>query len=202
MIYGITGTKGHGKDTLAKLIQKHNPDYRVLHFAGKLKNICREVYGLTDPQLTELEHKEKLFDQPLNMDEYVVQLSEATGLSILSRGLIAKNAREVMQFVGTEYVRSIQDSYWRDCVERELTGNCLVPDTRFINEAELIRRHGGKIIRVERMDLPKNTDGHASETEQLMIQVDLTIRVKTGDFDALEKVARVLACDPDGVFKR
>ena len=202
MIFGITGTKGHGKDTLAKLIVKHNPQYRILHFADRLKQICQNVFGLTDLQINELEHKEKLFETPIIMDDSLPQLVEQTQLELQPRGLVAKNPREIMQYVGTEYVRSIRDSYWRDCVEKELTKFCIVPDTRFINEAELLRRHGGKIIRVQRIDLPTNTDLHASETEQLMIRVDLTVRAVTGGLDHLDSVAERLANHPEEFLNR
>jgi hypothetical protein len=69
----------------------------------------------------------------------------------------------------------------------------MIPDTRFTNEADLIREHGGKIIRVLRIDAVPTGDCHSSETESSRIPADLTLGVRTGDLSIVERVAHLIS---------
>jgi hypothetical protein len=64
---------------------------------------------------------------------------------------------------------------------------------RFINEAEMIKRSGGIIIRVIK-EGQENTMSHASETEMSSIVPDYTITVAPGDVETLcNKVEEIYA---------
>jgi hypothetical protein len=214
-VYGISGSKGHGKDTFARLvleaIERHGESRRkverprrgqpkktftVAPWAGALKRIAGRVFGLTHEQMHDPSLKEAPLKAPIQMDMFVQAMISETGLNIQPAKLIAHSPRELMQYLGTEYVRKAQDDYW---VQRLLADireerRVLVPDTRFINEAKAIWSVGGKIIKVVRIDAPENKDGHASETESSGIKPDLLLGVRTGDLSLPKRVAYLIAC--------
>ena len=206
-VYGITGSKGHGKDTFARLVQEEcakqaesrrgtaKTTFEVGHFAGALKRMSARIFGLTEDQMHDPARKEEPLKAPLHLDLFVGAMQNETGLPIRPAGKVATTPREVMQFFGTEYVRRAQDDYW---VQRLLGDTAsqrrvLVPDTRFPNEAEALRSVGGRIIKVVRIDAPASTDGHASEKEMASIEPDLLLGVRTGDLSLPRRVAVLIA---------
>jgi hypothetical protein len=199
-VFGITGKKGHGKDTFARLLLHSNNNgtstpLRVTHFAEELKRLAAKVYGLTHDQLHKLEAKEAPLAKPIVMDERLSDLCRETGLDIKPAGCVAKSPRELMQFLGTEYVRKTQDNFWLAIVNKKITeygGHYLVPDTRFTNEADSIRSVGGKIIKIKRLDLPDADDVHASETEMESINPDLFLGTVTDSFGLQTRVAEAI----------
>lgn len=147
-LIAITGKKGHGKSTLSSKIIELYPQYEVMSFATPLKNICAELYGLSDEQL--YGNKKEVIDPRWN-----------------------KSPRQIMQFVGTDLFRKhyseffpdIGENIWVDILDKKLNddGYYIIDDLRFENELEFIRSKGGKVIFIERPDL-KNNDTHSSET--------------------------------------
>ena len=193
MIYGITGYKRHGKDTLAKLITKYNSDFNIDHFAGKLKEMCINIFNLTPYDIDE--GKELLLKHPINIDEYIHLVTTELNINLPSLGLVADTPRKLMQYLGTEYVRNNYNNFWIDyLVNKVKDKNYVISDVRFINEAEAIKQLGGKIIRIIRPDFA-NKDMHISETEQINIKVDLEIEANTGEFDYLSSLAKLIAKD-------
>lgn len=196
-IYGITGLKGHGKDTLALAICGHKTgsNFKITHFADALKGISREVFGLTSYDVESQEGKESFFEVPITIDNFLESLERVTGLAVLPKGLIAKTPRELLQYVGSEYIRSCDKNYWIRQVE-DLTkthSRLLIGDTRFKNEMEMVRNIGGKVIRVIRIDAPGNKDLHQSELDGLEVVADLTLGVRTGDLGVIQRVSSLLA---------
>ena len=196
MLIGIMGYKGHGKDTLAQAILRHNPQYRVTHFADALKEMCKEIFGLTDYDVYDPIGKETHFPfgDYIELDHYLQEMSDYTGLILRYRELIANSPREVLQLVGTEYIRSVKDSYWVDSVGDFCYNNLdvLIPDSRYPNEIQKIKALGGMNVWVLRDDLPAPTDGHASENSVSPEDADYILHVKTGDFTAHEGFAQLL----------
>jgi len=194
-VYGISGSKGHGKDTFANLILRVHPGFRILHFADSLKRMSTRIFGLTNAQMNDPNLKEAPLGRPLDMDPYVPAMCKETGLLIQPAGKVAHSPREVMQFFGTEYVRRAQDDYWvqRLLAEVGTSHRILIPDARFLNETEALRSIGGIIIKIERIDAPPPKDGHASETEMAKIVPDLLVGAKTGDLSLPMRVATLIA---------
>ena len=193
-IYAITGNKGHGKDTFAKLILDKNPNFKVVHFAGPLKNMAMQIFSLTGYQVHDSIGKEEKFISSVNIDDFIHTLSKETGLNIQPRGLIANSARELLQFIGTDYVRSCQDDFW---IQRFLQSvhnknKVLIPDCRFPNEADIVRHIGGRVIKVTRIDIPDSSDSHASETLLRSIVPDLEIGARTGDLSYPRRIANLI----------
>jgi hypothetical protein len=194
-IYGISGSKGHGKDTFAQLVCEASTTFRVAHFAGELKRLVARIFGLTDVQMNDPTLKEVPFDRSIDMDFFVGAMRKETGLDVQPAGKIARSSREVMQFFGTEYVRKAQGDYWVQRLVGSINGRrrVLVPDLRFPNEANALRGVGGLIIRVLRIDAPAAADAHASETEMVEIEPDLVIGVRIGDLSLPTRVAKLIA---------
>lgn len=197
-VFGISGRKGHGKDTLAVAMTDMDCDFKIIHFADELKRISMEIFGLTHHQVHDPVFKEMSLAAPIYMDNYLPQLNMATGLTIQPRGLLAQTPRELLQYIGTDYVRSARDSYWIDCVREKILDlggkKILIPDTRFPNEEIFLREMGAYVVKIVRTALlsQASSDAHTSETSIDSIQADYTIRVGEGDHTYIREVAQVL----------
>jgi hypothetical protein len=81
--------------------------------------------------------------------------------------------RRFLQELGTG-VRDIDPNFWINAWADKAASylrNIVVPDVRFLNEAEYLRENGALLIRIGRPGLD-NGDRHISETEHLSIQED------------------------------
>ena len=128
-IVAFTGLAGAGKTTASRyLTNRHG--YKVVKFAGPLKDMCRAV-GLTESQI------------------------EGALKEVPSDYLCGKSPRQFMQLLGTQFGRDlIGKDFWiglwlhraRDVIakgHRVVTDDC-----RFPNEAAAIRKLGGDIITI------------------------------------------------------
>lgn len=191
-LYGICGRKGHGKDTFADLVISSNKNYTKTAFAASLKSICCRVFGFVPEQCSDPKLKEAAI-APVEIDRFVAALRSETSLDIQPRGMTAKSVRQVLQFVGTDYVRSVQNDYWLHRLDAQLGRHpkALVTDVRFPNEAEFLRARGGRIIHIIRIDAETPADTHPSETAE--IEADLVLGVRTGDLSLPERAAWLIA---------
>jgi hypothetical protein len=84
-------------------------------------------------------------------------------------GRTAVTVRRILQWWGTEYRRAQDPDYWTKAWGRKVEQydlsriNILVDDVRFMNELEVIRAHGGRIVKIERPGF-LGANNHASET--------------------------------------
>jgi hypothetical protein len=202
-IMGVCGLKRAGKDTLAKLIQQNNPKFRITHFADKLKQFSSEIFDIEYKRFEENDLKEKPFDIPIHMDDFLSDMRSVTGLILFSKNKIAKNPRELLQFFGTEYVREVSANYWIDTTLSSIgpDESVLVGDCRFVNEEKAIKKMNGSVIKVVRFNDGNieftTKDMHPSEVEVAHIEADLTILNPTGNIPFLEKIAQCIADDFD-----
>lgn len=190
-IIGICGQRRHGKDSLAGLIQKLDPRFRITHFADPLKSMAASIFDIHPEWFVDAALKEKLFPGPLPLDEYVPNMRRVTGLEgIKEHDLSAYTPRQILQFFGTDYVRDAQNDFWVDATMARLgTGDYLIPDVRFQNEADVIRSIGGFLVRIIREGFEEVPE-HVSE--QQGFKADVTLNVHDGDFAKLEEFARHL----------
>lgn len=152
MIIGLTGAARSGKDEAAKPLLERG--FRRIAFADPLKRACREIFGLTDQQL--------YGDLKDSVDQY-------WGVT----------PRHILQVVGTECLRDhFRADVWIKALCRTVeTGDWVVTDVRFPDEAEAIRQLDGFIWRIERPDGPTiATAQHASETQTIVPDRTLTNR--------------------------
>lgn len=150
MIIGITGKKQSGKDTIANyLVNKYN--FEKISFADPLKSACRELFLFDDDQL--------YGDKKEEIDEF-----------------FNVTPRKTMQFIGTEVFRNyinnllpdIKDNFWVCLMEKQIMNNknlIVIPDVRFQNELDLIKKYNGVIIKVDKIS--NIIDDHISESNNV-----------------------------------
>lgn len=84
-------------------------------------------------------------------------------------GMSAVTVRRILQWWGTEYRRAQDPDYWTKAWGRKIEQldlsrvHVLVDDVRFMNELEVIRAHGGRIVKIERPGF-LGANSHSSET--------------------------------------
>lgn len=108
----------------------------------------------------------------------VVKVSMADALKEIARNLgwdgrKDERGRKVLQFLGTEVGRNIDSEYWTKRAEERIQKAIdrgaqvvVIPDIRFPNEVEMVRKFEGKLWRIRRpaVETMQNGDNHASET--------------------------------------
>lgn len=144
MLIGLVGKKFSGKDTVGKHLTQQYAFERV-SFADRLKSHCQIRYGFKDSQL------------------------EATKDTIDERW--GFTPRQTFKDTGMAY-RKIDPNYWSNQVEFDIVTSdkdIVVTDVRFQNEADMISKNGGILLRIMRSDT--ENDDHISETSLDSINV-------------------------------
>jgi len=107
--------------------------------------------------------------------------------------------RWLLQTVGTEMFRSIDDKVWVKYLIRQMEGEkVVVDDTRFKNEAKSLREAGFKVVLVDRdAELREGwgynvDDPHQSEKEIDELEFDYVL-LNDGDYPFTDAVFRLLA---------
>lgn len=140
MIIGITGKKGAGKDTVADILTEYG--FVKKSFAQPLKESLRIMFNFSDEQLYG-EKKEEI-DSRWNI-----------------------SPRNAMQFFGTDILRKMDEDFWIKHMEQRLTEKLIViPDVRFSNEIEVIKKRGGYILGIRGRGID---DTHESENQKLKV---------------------------------
>jgi hypothetical protein len=145
MIIGICGFIGSGKDTVADYLVNFH-EFRRESFASTLKDAVASVFGW---DRTMLEGRTK------EAREWREQVdpwwAERLAMPTLT-------PRWVLQYWGTEVCRkAFHDDIWIASLENKLRmskDNVVISDCRFPNEIQSIRDAGGKIVWVQRGNLP------------------------------------------------
>jgi len=150
MLIGISGKKFAGKDTTAdciinqleELFELEGLDFKIqkLPFAGTLKEMCINMFGLTPEQCYDPKEKE------------VIDFR------------YGKTPRRIMQEVGCKLREVWPDVWVENTIRKYKKGEAdisIITDCRFPNEVQRIKSEGGKILRVNR-NLPSE-DFDASE---------------------------------------
>lgn len=154
-LIGLCGYKRSGKDTAANILRRQG--YEQLAFATPLKLMLETLlqYANVSPGLV---------NQCLNGHRKDFALGT----------LQAKSCRQAMQTLGTEWGRDlIGQDLWVDILfdHAQSYDKVVISDVRFDNEVVALRKHGGKLIRIDRGHSPS---GHASEYIEHIIP-DITI---------------------------
>lgn len=136
LIIGISGKKRSGKNTVADFIEDQLEDKKVvqLAFADELKNEVAEACGVSRDFI---EMHKDIF-------------------------------RPMLQWWGTDFRRKLfGENYWVDKILYKITQLSLetdvviITDVRFQNEASMVQKSHGMIIRIERKQ--EKEDNHPSE---------------------------------------
>jgi hypothetical protein len=164
MIIGFSGFIDSGKSTVANiLVAEHG--YKKLAFADTLKDTVAVMFGWPRHLLEGDTEESRAFRE--TRDEF--------WSARLSRVV---TPRWVLQDFGTTVGRNYyHQNFWVFCLQKKLQeyDDVAIPDVRFPNEAEAIRKSGGYMVRIRRGPDPVISDLHVSETAWLDTVFDYTI---------------------------
>lgn len=145
-LLGLCGLAGAGKDSLAQVLV-HSHGFQAVSFSGILKDVAAAVFcwdrrmleGDTEESRAWRERVDPWWADRLSMPDLT--------------------PRMVLQRVGTDLFRAhFHDDMWVAHLERRLAlmagSNVVITDCRFENEVALVRRLGGRVVRVVRPPLP------------------------------------------------
>ena len=154
-VIGLAGPARSGKNTVAQIIEDivEIPACQDA-FANRLKISAAKALGYS-------------FD---GLDSYLDWADEFKQSALITiedgNGTHSITGREFLQLYGTEAHREVFDTdFWVDQVADSLHPDALtiITDVRFDNEAQLIKRLGGLMIRVTRSQVDALPGDHASE---------------------------------------
>lgn len=207
MIIGFVGFIGSGKDTAADyLVNFHG--YRRDSFANTLKDAVANVFGWDRTLLEGRTAEARAWRE--EVDTWWAKRLDMPNLT----------PRWILQYWGTEVCRQgFHDDIWIASVEnkmRKTTDNIVISDVRFPNEIRAIHNAGGKVIWVQRGELPswhimaaKANNGdtfaaeklkalgvHASETAWVGRDIDYTIQNNSSIDDLFEQIKNLVEDRP------
>jgi len=145
MIIGVCGFIGSGKDTVADYLVNFH-EFRRESFASTLKDAVANVFGWDRTMLEGRTAQAREWRE--QVDPWWAKRLDMPTLT----------PRWVLQYWGTEVCRkSFHDDIWIASLENKLRNSqdhVVISDCRFPNEIASIRNVGGKIIWVQRGNLP------------------------------------------------
>jgi len=177
MLIGITGKKYSGKDTAGDhLIKKYK--FTRYRLGDSIKRVVKEIFMLTNDQLYG-QLKEEV-DSRYGVTPR--KLFQIIGTELFRNDIYAYLPRSFKIPYGEIWINrfkewfKVNEFYWKitdytgvgKMVERDI----VVADVRFIDEAEMIKKLSGIVIKIIRPDLDYEKDDHISETEIDNIKAD------------------------------
>ena len=183
-VIGILGRKQSGKGTAAQRLTRRHGYVEI-----SLADPIREALLALDPWIYGTEMRLSDAIEWLGWDLAKEQIPEI---------------RRLMQRMGTEVGRDIiGETVWTTIAHRHIEQllnagrRVVVPDVRFPNEMKMIGDLGGTLIRIERPDLPADTDGHSSEHAWRESVRNVTTVRNDGDIDQLNtRIDRIVNTHP------
>ena len=150
-LIGLSGRRGSGKDTVARILQELQPERRwqIRSFGNSIKAVCAALTGEA-------------------VAPYYTQKGKAETAPTFRR-----TRGEMLQQVG-QALREWEPLVWVDAFFAGLPPDAfvLVPDVRFANEADPIRKRGGLMLRVEGDPLAQRGDGTRDDNHPSEIAMD------------------------------
>ena len=147
MIIGLVGFIGSGKDTVAKEFCKLGCVQDS--FAAPLKDMTASIFGWRRSMLEGDTVESRDFRETPD-----IFWTKKLGISNFT-------PRLALQLLGTDIMRkNFSEDIWLDSLEYRIRTNnpaecVVVSDARFRNELDLIQKMGGKIIWIQRGELPE-----------------------------------------------
>ena len=179
MIIGLVGKARCGKTTLAEHWERRF-GFEIISFADPLKEMMGYALPANRPPL-------ELLYWPGAVPDAVSAGKEPDWRELL---YVRRTpfTRWLLQFVGTDVVRDgIDKNYWAKQGARRIIAskfankNVVIPDLRFENEALIVQRLFGQIIKIERAESSGAIEAglaHRSETELDQIEADRILENK------------------------
>lgn len=190
-IIGLCGFAGAGKDTAADVLVRHCR-FRKIAFADALK--AEIVTGFcVDPDLFRVPAYKAAPTPALALERCHLpafanavirhEADRPDFAGVLPAMARERTPREIMQLWGTEFRRHQDENYWtkqllasiRYFIEKNHPqAGFVIPDCRFANEVDTIRRMGGRLWQVKRPDQAAGSS-HASATDGTEFRPDLVL---------------------------
>ena len=141
---------------VSKLFEDHLGNYiRIYGLADTLKDLCIDVLGLT-------------YEQAYGTDKDKNSKTSIKWSSVDKKKKDYMTAREVLQYVGTDFFRNLDPNVWINSLLRKIKKDkpevALICDVRFKNEITVLQKEGAYILGLTRDPYSKG-DQHASEKE-------------------------------------
>lgn len=141
---------------VSKLFEDHLGNYiRIYGLADTLKDLCIDVLGLT-------------YEQAYGTDKDKNSKTSIKWSSVDKKKKDYMTAREVLQYVGTDFFRNLDPNVWINSLLRKIKKDkpevALICDVRFKNEIIELQKEGAYILGLTRDPYSKG-DQHASEKE-------------------------------------
>lgn len=185
MIIGLGHQQQVGKDMVAAyLVEEHG--FHRIGFADALKQACQKLFDWPHWDLTQAQKEapDYWWDEQLH----------ASLLPLTFNAYVTP--RRLLQEIGCMFRDNLNKNFWIKVVEHKLDkryGNCnvVIPDVRFPNEAEMIKKRGGIVVKVDRPGYGGN-DNHVSETAMLGYDWDVVLKNDGTPRELCEKVRQLL----------
>ena len=173
-IIGFTGRAQSGKDTCASFIKELSDKVILAAYAKPLKDAAKILFNLTDDQLYDQTLKEQSIDD------------------LCINGIDA-SPRIILQWLGSHLRKDISQDFFlehmsfkiKEALKKDID-YFIVTDIRYNNEAELLKKYGAIIIKIEREGPTIKTSNHHSENGISNDIVDIIID-NNGTLDELKK---------------
>ena len=141
--YGVLDVTRKDKDFVEYAEKELWPFVKVYHFADTLKALSVQLFNIPPRNVYgDDEHKNKPLDY--KWEDMPTETGKTGHMS----------AREFLQYFGTTIVREINNDAWVEAtvanLQYEGSSVALIPDVRFPNEVEAIKKAGGVVVRMER----------------------------------------------------
>lgn len=169
-VVGFAGYAGCGKDTAAEVLKMFG--YEQLAFADCLRDVVHHMFDIPYEWMID----RKLKETPMDIPPY-------------------KSPREILQYVGTEAMRSFYPDIWVAKVQRTILANpdkkYVITDLRFPNEIEMFENLRAERIptltaRIDRDGLSQKF-AHASESYIMSLKVNEVIKNDAPDAYLFQK---------------
>lgn len=156
-IIGLVGPKGSGKDTVFETLQAVGKVEGKISLAGPLKQICAEVFNLSENLFNDQNLKEKKLSEIIQLsphhleaifwgcEDYVessklARVASSDGLA----GVILTTPRQILQVIGTEFIRNrIYEKFHMEAAFSDKVMNSLNPDSVYaVTDVRFMDEHG------------------------------------------------------------
>lgn len=169
MIIGISGKAQAGKTTGAKYLQSNFDSVQIFSFATALKEIAIDLFDL-DRNKVYGDNNAKNESTHLCWEHMPGVITSEYVWNRMPKGAKVKSYfhlpgqlshRDVLEFFGTFIVRKIYEDAWVNKTLSDIIKSkssiAIIDDVRSVNEICKIKEMGGKVIRLTRNPLDRNT---------------------------------------------
>lgn len=181
-ILAFAGSKGSGKTTAFDVIKNNFENVHEAMLAGNLKKAVCDVFGFDFNRLNDLAYKEDELDEPVifTRDNLIAIASYFAVEYDYDKhirkhvGYVCDTLRHILQYIGTDFLRGIDDDIHVKTVLKNLPkeGLVVITDLRFESEFNyFFENHTDEFIpfyvKNSSAELAAEGDNHPSETDLL-----------------------------------